>query len=176
MPNHVLTEVVFRNIGSLRQADILAKVSSRTDKIDFEVLLPIPLNIWKGSVSIKHEKAFPGNALDWCHANWSTKWGAYGIDKGYESIERADNSLTLRFQTAWRPPMGWLVALFNTFRLPIDYTYLDEGALGSVCGSFGLAVNQFDGDQWDEAPADDVTHRRMHKLLWGVEQFEDEEA
>lgn len=171
MPNHVLTEVVFRGVGSLKQLDILTKVSSKDREIDFDVLLPMPLNIWRGNVSSKHESAFPGTALDWCAANWSTKWNAYGINQGYKSIERTDGALTLCFQTAWSPPRGWLVALFNVFRLPLDYTYFDEGASHSVVGSFRIAVDTFGGDQWSEQQADEITHRRMRKLLWGVEEF-----
>ncbi len=177
MPSHVVTEIVFRDVGSLQQVDILGKVSSQKRKIDFETLLPMPLNIWCGNVSAKHEARFPGTAPDWCSKNWGTKWNAYGIDQGggYESIERTDNSLTLRFQTAWSPPMGWLAALFNTFHLPFDYTYLDEGASRAVAGAFKIAADPFFEDQWDETPADDATHRRMHKLLWDVEEFASEE-
>lgn len=177
MPNHVLTEVVFRDVGSLKQIDILGKVSSRERKIDFEELLPMPLNIWRGNVSSRHEEAFPGTALDWCSANWGTKWNAYGIDEGgkYESVERTDDSLTLRFQTAWSPPMGWLVALFNSFGLSFEYAYLDEGASHAMSGSFRIGVDKFLGDQWSEAKADEPTHRRMHKLMWGVEEFAAEE-
>jgi hypothetical protein len=174
MPNHVMNEIVFRDIGSLKQIDILQKVEGPERKIDFNVLLPMPLNIWRGNVSEKHEKAFPGNALDWCAANWGTRWNAYGIDQGgYRSIECADDSLTLRFQTAWSPPMGWLVALFNQFWLPFDYTYLDEGRERAIAGAFRLAVHPTDGDGWGERDVDDATHRRMHKMLWGVESFLD---
>jgi hypothetical protein len=173
MPNHVLTEVVFRGVGPLKQIDILDKVSSRESSIDFAVLLPPPLNIWCGNVGSEHRKAFPGTALDWNRANWGTKWNAYGIDQGgkYASIGRTNDTLTLRFQTAWSPPMGWLVALFNAFRLSFDYTYLDEGASRAMAGSFQIAVDELNGDQWCEKEGDDETHRRMHKLLWGVEEF-----
>jgi len=172
MPNHVLTEVVFRDVGSLMQIDILGKVSSRERRIDFDVLLPIPLNVWRGSVSTKHEKKLAGTALDWCVANWGTKWNAYGINQGYESVERTDDSLTLRFQTAWSPPMGWFVALLNQFRLPFDYTYFDEGAIGSRIGMFRPDADALLGDRWDETDAAPLDHRRMHKLMWGVEEFE----
>lgn len=169
MPNHVLTEVVFRDVASLKQVDILQKVMGRERAIDFETLLPMPLNIWRGNVGMEHKKAFPDNSLDWCTKNWGTKWNAYGIDKGgrYQSIERADDSLTLRFQTAWGPPMGWLVALFNHFRLSFDYAYLDEGDIRAKAGSFRLATDDFYGDQWKEREADDETHSRMHLLMYG---------
>lgn len=178
MPNHVINEVIFRSVTAEQQAAILSKVGSPEASVDFAVLLPIPLNHWQWSVGTKHEEAFPGNALDWCSANWSTKWNAYGLsdnERGdYQTISHTDDTLTLTFKTAWRAPVGWLCALFNTFNLPIEYRYLSEGSEQGMVGTFAPETSGSWGAQWDEVNADEATGRHLHKLLWGVEEFEDE--
>lgn len=175
MPKDVINEVIFRNVSPEQRAAILAKVGGEKSPVDFEVLLPLPLNVWWGSVGTKHEKRFPGNALDWCRENWSTKWNAYGISEGgrYESVAQTDDTLTLTFQTAWGPPMGWLVALFNTLRLPFEYRFLSEGSDTGGRGTFAPDDGSM-GDKWDETETDEALTRHLHKLLWGVEEFEPE--
>jgi hypothetical protein len=176
MPNHV-TEVVFRGVSLVHQEDILALVRGREADIDFETLLPIPLNVWQGSVGTRHS-VFPDNALDWCRANWNTKWNAYGLDQGgkYRSIDQADDTLTLTFQTAWSTPYGWLLALWHRSGRPFEYTWLDEGRSNAFAGRFTAYSDDFSSEPWTEAEADEETTRRMHKLMWGVEEFPAEEG
>lgn len=177
MPNHVITEIRFKNVDADQQGAILALARGPESPIDFATLLPIPSNIWQGSVSTRHS-VFPGNALDWCRDNWKTKWNAYGIDQGgkYQTIATTDDTLTLTFQTAWSTPYGWLLALWHIGELPFEYSFLDEGALRAKTGRFTAYSDDFTSDPWSEEAADDAEHRRMHKLLWGVEEFEDEDA
>jgi hypothetical protein len=181
VPNHVINEVVFRNVTPEQQRDILATTSGGDSPVSFNTLLPIPLNHWLWSAGTKHEKAFPGTALDWCRENWSTKWDAYGIsdsdDGRYNSLVQTDDTLILTFRTAWNAPRGWLCALFNKHNLPIEYTYLSEGSETAHVGLFTPDSGERGswGAQWDENPADEATTRRMHKLLWGVEEFPDED-
>lgn len=176
MPNHVVNEVTFRNVTPEQQQSIVATVSSAASPVDFEVLLPIPLNQWLWSAGTRHEKTFPGTALEWCRNNWSTKWNAYGLDQEerYQSIAQGEDSLTITFQTAWNAPMGWLCALFNKHNLPFEYGYLSEGNDKAFIGTFqpddGKTIF---GAQWDEKQADEAQTRRLHKLLWGVEEFVD---
>ena len=174
MPNNVINEVVFRGVGEVEQTNLLKKIVNAEGLIDFEVLLPLPLNIWWGSVGAQHEKAFHETSLNWCRENWGTKWNAYGPRK----VERADDTLTLLFETAWSPPYGWLVAVFNHFKVSFHHNWLDEGAIRGRCGRFDWPP---DGDlsvheAWREADADDAEHRRLHKLMWGVEVFAEEDS
>jgi hypothetical protein len=173
MPNHVINEIVFSDITAGQRAAILASVLNAENRIDFGILLPIPLNCWMGSVSVLHEKAFKNTALDWCTANWGTKWGAYS----QEPIEDADDSLRMVFQTAWRPPYGWLCALFNRFMLPFDHRWLDEGARFGCIGRFDPKfLDDRGGEPWSERDAHPDEHKRLHLLKWGVEAFDDEET
>jgi len=174
MPNHVINEVVFCNVDAEQQASILMKVSSEQAAVDFEILLPVPINLWLWSAGAKHN-VFPGTALDWCRANWSTKWNAYGLrEEGYVPIVQTGDTLTITFQSAWSPPRGWLCALFNSTSLPFDYRFLDEGAEAAVSGWFKPDGGVM-GAEWGESGVDEQTQRRLHKMLWGVETFEDDE-
>lgn len=172
MPNHVVNEIIFTDITADQRRDILSSVLDADGNIDFEVLVPSPLNIWKGSVSVLHEKAFPGTHLDWARENWGTKWNAYQ----QKPIEAGTDSLRLVFSTAWRPPYGWIIALFNRFGLPFDHNWLDEGAAVGRCGKFipGNLDDRLAGQPWSERDATPDEHKRLHVLQWGVESFEED--
>jgi hypothetical protein len=175
MPNHVLNELIFRNVDRATQDAILAKLCNAEGKVDFNVLVPTPVNRWLGGVSQLHEKAFGETALDWSRREWGTKWNAYS----HKPIERTDDTLILRFDTAWSPPYPWLVAVFNTFKRAFDHNWLDEGAERGVCGKWNHAAleahNPFE-KPWHETPADDEMQRHLHVLRWGVESFNEEVA
>lgn len=178
MPNHVINEAIFRDLNVAQIATIRTMVRNSTGEIDFNILVPMPLNIWMGDVGSKHEKAFKRTALDWCRENWGTKWNAYGIDEGgkYKSFVETDDSVTLTFQTAWRAPYPWLAALFNFTKMTFDHNWLDEGHSRGVAGKFNYAALEDwrSGDGWTESEADDDLQKHLHKLLFGAEAFTDE--
>lgn len=132
MPNHVMNEVIFTGLSPVQIASLREKILDEVGQVDFGLLLPIPLNCWMGSVGAKHENAFPYTALDWCTRNWSTKWNAYST----QPIEESTNSPIVRFETAWRPPYGWLVAIFNHFKISFAYNWLSEGEQRGHSGRF----------------------------------------
>ena len=170
MPNHVINELIFRNVNADQQDAIIAAACDAEGKVDFSVLVPAPLNMWNGNVGSEHEKAFGRTGLDWNRANWGTKWNAYS----HQATERTDDTLVLRFETAWSPPYPWLAAVLNKLSLPFEHNWLDEGASRGRAGRFSIEEKW--GPEWKETEADDQLHRHLHKLHWGVEQFEDEEA
>lgn len=179
MPNHIITEVTIPNIDQATQERIIAAVRGPDREIDFDVLVPTPINVWIGSVGTRHETAFGESALDWSRREWGTKWNAYGLSEGgkYKSVLPGESSLVLTFQTAWSTPRKWLLALFNTFKIPFEYRWMDEGDDKAVLGRFFFDDREMDSPQWDEAViGDEAERRRMHKLLWGVEEFEREES
>ena len=69
-------------------------------------------------------------------------------------------------------PYGWLLALWHIGELPFDYTWLDEGRGSATTGRF---TAYFRSQPWVEQEATEVEYRRMHKLLWGVEEFTGED-
>lgn len=174
MPNHVINEIVFRGVDAGAQEAIIAKCCNSDGKVDFEGLVPTPPQVWLGDVSTKHER-LGANALDWSRENWGTKWNAYR----HKPIERTDDTLTLRFDTAWSPPYGWLVAVFNTFKISFDHNWLDEGASRGVEGKWnyaGLIGGDLRTEPWTEIECSDEMQRHLLKLLWSVEEFTDDAA
>lgn len=170
MPNHVINELIFNGVDADQQSAIIAAACDAEGNVDFAILVPPPLNIWMGSCGTAHEKAFGDTGLDWGRRNWGTKWNAYS----HQPIERTPDTITLRFETAWSPPYPWLAAILNKLSLPFAHNWLDEGASRGRAGSF--LITEKWGPEWSEAEADDTLHLHLHKLHWGVEEFEDEEA
>jgi len=173
MPNHITNKILFTGLTPDTKARLLEKLLNAEGKVDFAVLLPMPLNIWQGSVSQKHEQAFKaGNGLDWARVNWGTKWGAYD----QKPVEQTEDSVTLVFDTAWSPPRGWLVAIFNLFEISFEYHWLDEGESHGHSGHFKIDPdNKWDIYDWDEVPCSDEMQKHLHLLKWGVEEFPPEE-
>lgn len=166
MPNHVVNEVIFADLTSERKAELLANLCDGEFRTDFSILLPPPLNSWPGSVSVKHEQAFPETHLNWCTKNWGTKWGAYS----HKPTEIGDDHLILRFETAWGPPRGWLVAIFNRFQQSFRYNWLSEGeSRGWACFFDYDALDDptHRKQAWAENEADDTLDRHLHVLQWG---------
>lgn len=177
MPNHCINEIIFCSVDKAKQAEITAVLCDASGKVDFDVLVPAPLNMWWGSVGQKHEKAFRRTHLDWARENWGTKWNAYS----HQPTEATDDSITFRFETAWGPPYPWLAAVFNRFKLSFEHNWLSEGGEPATHGIFDWSKFEGDGfaDPWTEEQITDEKsplHRHLHKLLWGVEEFENDAA
>lgn len=172
MPNHVLNELVFRDISEETKDKILSAIVNEKEDVDFSILVPIPKNVWMGNVGQRHEKAFKRTGLDWMRENWGTKWNAYST----QPVEWSEGSLTIIFETAWSPPYPWLAALFNTFAIPFDHNWLDEGRERGVCGKFTPnPTGDYRIDEWREEPCDDAMQKHLHRLHWGVEEFPPED-
>ena len=173
MPNHVTNEIIFLGLTEQQRSDILATTLNTKGEVDFNILLPVPLNAWMFSVGERHEKAFRLTALDWRRENWGTKWGAYQ----HRPVEQDADTLKFTFDTAWRPPYGWLSAVFNRHKVSFDHNWFDEGADKARTGKFRYPAEDDDfSDPWTESVASEDETRRMHVLKWGVESFEDDDA
>lgn len=166
MPNHVVNEIIFRGVDAAAQEAILSRCINAEGKVDFEMLVPTPINLWLGNVGQKHEKAFGTTALDWSRTHWGTKWNAYG----HKPTERTADTLILRFETAWSPPYPWIIAVFNTFKRSFEHNWLDEGRDRGVAGRWDYAAltgNDAFAEPWTEKPADDELQKHLHTLHYG---------
>ena len=171
MPNHVFNEVRLHGV-SLETVTLL--ITDKTGRISFAVLVPLPINFWPGNVGRDHEEAFPGTHLDAATKSWGTKWNCYGDPK---AVQDGDDTL-ITFQTAWAPPRGWIVALFNTLGCKITAKWLDEGRSDAFTETYVMDDPQnFGGPNWKTETHIEGSdeQRRLHKCLWGVEAFEDED-
>jgi hypothetical protein len=171
MPNHVVNEIIFRNVSPDIQESILKKIL-KDGYVDFGILVPPPLNIWQGDIGEKEESAFGKKTwYKWNTENWGTKWNAYGQDdRGVKSVSRTGDTLTLIFQTAWSPPRGWICALFNAAQLPFEHNYLNEGdSEGRIAKYFFKGEGELHAPVWEESKSDAEMYRHLHILLWGCE-------
>lgn len=158
MPNHVINHVLLH--GQTREGCDRYLIG-REGVLSFEVLLPLPLNEWPGSVGPQHEKAFPGNHLDSGRRLWGTKWDAYGSP----TIEDTQDGVLLKFQSAWSHPRGWVCAIFNTLRCPITAKWMSEGSDAAHVETYVWEGRW--GQEWTQGALDEAGHREMHIALWG---------
>jgi hypothetical protein len=166
-----MNEIIFRDVNHDAQNDILNKVLSK-GFVDFNVLVPAPLNIWQGGLGAKEKTAFKEkNWYDWNMANWGTKWNAYGEEeRGVKNVIHTEDTLTLIFQTAWSPPRMWICALFNATELPFEHNWLSEGCSEAHAAKyFFRGEGDFRSPAWEENIAGDDLYRHLHVLLWGAE-------
>lgn len=111
MPNWVTNKLIF--LGDVSMPSLLID-----GKLTFNKFIPQPRQMYQGDLSLEDEKCFPCNWKSWNRENWGTKWDAC----------RSEAVLnTLRFKTAWSPPMPVIVAIANTVRVPFIHKYTDEG-------------------------------------------------
>lgn len=169
MPNHVINEIIFRDVDQAAQDAIIGKICNAEGKVDFDVLVPTPLNMWLGNVGQRHTDAFGETALEWSRENWGTKWNAYG----HKPIERTDGSITFRFESAWSPPYRWLVAVFNGLKRSFDHNWISEGDTdAAMCGKWDYAAltsRDMTADPWEETRGDDTMQKHLYELLYGSE-------
>ena len=99
MPNHIYNVVTF-DCPHERAAEILSAVEMEgceLGSIDFEKLIPMPEDVYRGPLGRDEMKQYPGekNWYDWSLNHWGTKWNAYGFDE----LPQKDDALV--FNTAW---------------------------------------------------------------------------
>lgn len=175
MPNHIVNEIRLHEVSIIRVAPL---IRGKNSGIDFGVLVPLPINYWVGSTSREHEEAFPGTWLNAARSQWGTKWNAYAVND--ESVREDNGDTVLTFETAWSPPRGWVVALFNTLGCRITHFWQDEGA-DCVWRETYLPPNASRYDGGPEWTGETVEHegadyRRLYKLQWGVETEAERDA
>jgi hypothetical protein len=171
MPNHVVNEIIFRDVNPDTQEIILKKLLCSKGFVDFNILVPRPLNIWQGNIGEKEEKTFGEKTwYTWNVENWGTKWNAYGMDEDGKSVIRTEDTLTVIFQTAWSPPMPWVIAVFNATGLPFEHNWMSEGENESYSYKFFFSGGGvLRSPTWSGGVAGKEMYRHLHVLLWGCE-------
>lgn len=99
MPNHIYNVVTF-DCPHERISEILHAVEMEgggLGSIDFEKLIPMPEDVYRGPLGQKEMELYPGdkNWYDWSIDNWGTKWNAYG----YDYLPHKEDAIV--FNTAW---------------------------------------------------------------------------
>lgn len=168
MPNHIQNRVTFE-CSEERLAEILSAIAkddveaengrSGPGTIDFEKIIPMPENIFRGNLGQKERELYGSdNWYDWSISHWGTKWNSYSnYSEGH----------TISFQTAWSAPHPVLERLAEMFPdVTITHKWADED-IGMNCGEHeyadGVRVSEYypEGDVesldfacavWDYAP------------------------
>lgn len=157
-----LNEQGKQTLQSIR--DELAKAEPRF----FNLILPVPddLHIVAGRVGADDDpkqialvaaeqanKAKHGYTTwyDFCVAEWGTKWEA---DIAKDDIEDDGDSITLRFDTAWSPPIG-IYNKLTAMGLSVEATYC-EGGVGYAGWWVDGEDNEHSISFWEGEDDDDI--------------------
>jgi hypothetical protein len=128
------------------------------ERFTFEKLFPTPLELVADVDPIPHKEGEDDDAYEirmnelvekygasgwynWRVSNWGTKWDACESDWDLD-----DRELTIHFQTAWAPPIGWLENVSAQFpELVFKMTFQEEGMgfCGRADGADGIV-------EWEE--------------------------
>ena len=125
MPNHIYNVVTF-DCPHERTAEILKAVEMEgceLGSIDFEKLIPMPEDVYRGPLGQKEMELYPGdkNWYDWSIDNWGTKWNAYG----YDYLLHKEDAIV--FNTAWFAVPQIIAKLSETYpEVTMDYCWADE--------------------------------------------------
>ena len=108
MPNWTANNVLF--VGERDRLETLKDMlKSKDNDFDFNNIVPMPKNIYRGSLgTVEEEKYGKNNWYHWSIDNWGTKWNA--VDT---RVELNDSSLYYTFDTAWDCPREIVNALMR---------------------------------------------------------------
>lgn len=126
MPNHVTNRIKITGDPDTVK-HILNKIKSdefRVGTVDFEKIIPMPENIFRGNLGLRERKLYgKNNWYDWSVANWGTKWNAYGF---YPNINYSKEK-EIRFLTAWSAPHPVIEKLAEMFpSVKFEHKWADE--------------------------------------------------
>lgn len=140
MPNHITNKIEF--YGEQSNIDkVLELIKGEKECIDFEKIIPMPDNIFRGNVGAQERELYgKNNWYDWSIFHWGTKWNAY-----HSNLDKDNN--TMEFDTAWSCPMPVLDALAKLcYERGVSFSgkWADEDAGCNV----GVFESDCDGDEY----------------------------
>ena len=100
MPNWVKTKLTIKNVTDEEFRNIVEQYCTKNEDdvwcLDFEKLIPMPDNVFRGPLSTEDRKKYPGNLnwYDWSCNHWGTKWNAC---HGWVDFVRH----VIGYETAW---------------------------------------------------------------------------
>jgi hypothetical protein len=74
------------------------------------------------------ESGYGSGGYEWCILSWGTKWDASAPQAG--PYDHATGSITVRFSTAWSPPLPWLRVVAARWPDLAFFMYSDEPSMG----------------------------------------------
>ena len=125
MPNHIYNVIRFEgqeNEVKRIMSDIQLD-SAGPGTIDFNKIIPMPENVYRGPLGKKEREKYPNelNWYDWSIKHWGTKFNAYDFEAGV----KGDDSLV--FHTAWSSVPRVLEVLSEKYPdVRMEYSWADE--------------------------------------------------
>ena len=105
-------EILVNENSKTTISDIKRKILNlEEDELDFDKIIPMPKDIYRGELGEKERKKYgKKNWYDWSIDNWGTKWNATT-----DYIDIDDDRISIRFSTAWAPPLPIIKKLHEMF-------------------------------------------------------------
>ncbi|WP_337484741.1 LPD28 domain-containing protein [Porcipelethomonas sp.] len=155
MPNHV-TNIIELNGDRLEIKNLLETIKNDEiglGSIDFEKIIPMPDNIYRGDLGSKERELYgQNNWYDWSLANWGTKWNAYG----YDEIKNNNPKEKITFLTAWAAPHPIMEKLAEMYpEVNIQHEWADED-IGMNCGRYCYSKGERVEEYFPEAQKDRI--------------------
>lgn len=157
MPNWVHTVVKF--YGKDKHS-AMESILNDEGYVDFEKVIPMPENIYRGEISQKEEKLYgENNWYDWSCKNWGTKWNACEPEVYHDEPR-------IVFNTAWSLAYPVLLKLSEKFPNTKMVVWFADEDIGSNCGK----VTFLGGEEIDFSHEglgwDDQKSRRFARSVW----------
>jgi hypothetical protein len=172
MPNWVKNNV--KVIGTKKELEFFLEKHIKKNKInneilDFETIIPMPENIFRGNIGIKEEeKHGRNNWYDWSIENWGTKWNSCdGYLNEIDETSCDKSILDFSFSTAWACPYKIYSKLAQLYpNLIIEVDYADED-IGNNCGIIMIDKGKMTIDYMDG-------NTSFSNKVWGWDHYNDE--
>jgi hypothetical protein len=159
MPNWCYNKLVVKSNGDLSEFRRFMKQGRRKESVDGEELnvwrisnhLPIPIELLVDNLSklekenLKNIFGF-NNCHDWRLFNWGTNWDC--DDSGFESFTDEDSIFETEFDSAWGPPIEFLInvsIMYPSLSFQLEFietgmsfagvVYINNGLFLELCGN-----------------------------------------
>ena len=166
MPNWITNKLTI-NADNETLERIIAEVRNGDKPFDFEKVIPMPDNVYKGNLGPEEEKLYgKNNWYDWSIDNWGTKWNACHNNED-DIVEIFNGKLVYEFDTAWAAPFPVALKLSEKYKCACTLEYYDED-FGYNCGCFVCDNGAVDTDFHADATT------KESALEWIADAFGDE--
>lgn len=104
-----------------------ARIEYRERPISFTKSVPMPDHIYQGGLTQEERERYGANNwYDWSIENWGTKWDA--TSTGEWSAPEGSGIAEIYFETAWAPPIPWLITTSTVYpELEFSLRYEEPG-------------------------------------------------
>lgn len=153
-------EEIFKLLGKIA----IIKVTDRSleylmGTINFERIIGMPADIYRGPLGSKRDKYSERNWYDWRCKNWNTKWNAlFNEDLFIQPMTPIKE--TLPFMTAWNPCYPVIQKLSEMFpEVYINYYFIHE------CFDYGGILGYLEGDNISTETSDECCDAERQSFL-----------